>query len=194
MARESHKQKLLTEGLRVVHERGYGGASVRDIVAAAGVPHGSFTNHFASKEAFGLEVLDLYYARVQDVVLKTLRNDELPPLKRLRGYIDDVLRQTAKGGARRGCVFGNFSAEAVEGNEVIRKRLVEILDELQGSIEYCLKAAVKAGELSAATKTRELAGFILSSLQGAILFSKAYRSVASIERFKKILLASIATG
>src|SRR5882672_1420 len=55
MARESHKQKLLTEGLRVVHERGYGGASVRDIVAAAGVPHGSFTNHFASKEAFGLE-------------------------------------------------------------------------------------------------------------------------------------------
>jgi Bacterial regulatory proteins, tetR family len=81
MARESHKQKLLTEGLRLVHERGYGGASVRDIVAAASVPQGSFTNHFASKEAFGLEVLDLYYARQQDVVMKTLRNDELPPRK-----------------------------------------------------------------------------------------------------------------
>jgi TetR/AcrR family transcriptional repressor of nem operon len=194
MPRESHKQKLLDEGLRVVHERGYGGAGVRGIVAAAGVPQGSFTNHFASKEAFGLEVLDLYYARVQDVVLKTLRNDELPPLKRLRDYIDVVLNQTAKGGARRGCVFGNFSAEATEENEVIRKRLVEIFDELQGSIEYCLRAAVKAGELPAATKIRELAGFILSSLQGAILLSKAYRSVAPIERFKRVLLSSIAAS
>jgi TetR/AcrR family transcriptional repressor of nem operon len=31
---------------------GYNGTSVRDIVAAAGVPQGSFTNHFRTKEAF----------------------------------------------------------------------------------------------------------------------------------------------
>jgi integrase len=30
---------------------------VRDVVQAAGVPQGSFTNHFTSKEAFGLEIL-----------------------------------------------------------------------------------------------------------------------------------------
>ena len=57
MPKPSHREKILTEGLRVVHERGFAGASVRDIVQAAGVPQGSFTNHFASKEAFGLEVL-----------------------------------------------------------------------------------------------------------------------------------------
>ena len=47
----------MTNGLQVVLERGYVGASVRDIVEAAGVPQGSFTNHFASKEAFSLQVL-----------------------------------------------------------------------------------------------------------------------------------------
>jgi hypothetical protein len=36
-------------GLRVVHERGLGAASVRDIVPAAGA--GLVLNHFASKEA-----------------------------------------------------------------------------------------------------------------------------------------------
>jgi len=75
VSKPSHREKILTEGLRVVHERGYAGASVRDIVAAAGVPQGSFTNHFASKEAFCLEILDLYFKDARATVQRTLRND-----------------------------------------------------------------------------------------------------------------------
>src|SRR6266481_10171603 len=88
MPRPSNREKILTEGLRVVHRHGFAGASVRDIVHAAGVPQGSFTNHFASKEAFGLEILDLYLANGRQVMCETLRNDSLPPLARLRAYID----------------------------------------------------------------------------------------------------------
>ena len=88
MPKPSHREKILTEGMRVVHAHGYAGASVRDIVQAAGVPQGSFTNHFASKEAFGLEVIDLYFSLGRKVIAETLRNDALPPLQRLRAYID----------------------------------------------------------------------------------------------------------
>src|ERR1022692_2078573 len=88
MAKPSNREKILTEGLRVVHERGFANASVRDIVQAAGVPQGSFTNHFASKEAFGLEIIDLYFANTRRVIAETLRNDALDPLDRLGGYID----------------------------------------------------------------------------------------------------------
>src|SRR5260221_5220479 len=88
MAKPSNREKILTEGLRVVHQRGFGGASVRDIVQAAGVPQGSFTNHFASKEAFGLEIIDLYFVNGRALMRETLRNDALPPLQRLRAYID----------------------------------------------------------------------------------------------------------
>ena len=61
MAKPSNRERILTEGLRVVHAHGYAGASVRDIVQAAGVPQGSFTNHFTSKEAFGLEILEIVF-------------------------------------------------------------------------------------------------------------------------------------
>jgi TetR/AcrR family transcriptional repressor of nem operon len=54
MPKPSHREKLLEAGFEVVLERGYCGASVRDIVQAAGAPQGSFTNHFTSKEAFCL--------------------------------------------------------------------------------------------------------------------------------------------
>jgi TetR/AcrR family transcriptional repressor of nem operon len=193
MARESHKEKLLAEGLRLVHERGFGGTSIRDVVKAAGVPQGSFTNHFVSKEVFGLEVLGLYFDRVQSVIERTLRNERLSPLKRLRAYFDLHITAIESYDSKRGCMFGNTSAEATEVNETLRLRVVEMLDDVTASIESCLKAAVEAGELPAGTRTKELAAYITSSFQGAILMSKAYRSVAPIKRFKRFLFASLAT-
>jgi TetR/AcrR family transcriptional regulator, transcriptional repressor for nem operon len=187
----SNREKILTEGLRVVHERGFGGASVRDIVGAAGVPQGSFTNHFASKEAFGLEIIELYFARTFEVMRATLRNDELPPLERLGAYIDAARARLSKDNMRNGCLFGNFTAEASDHSEVIRRRLIEIFAEVQESVAYCLRAAVQAGKLSADFDCDEVAGFVVSSMQGANLVAKAQRSTVPVDRFKKILFSTV---
>src|ERR1700732_619095 len=112
MSRISNRDKLLESGRKVVLERGYVGASVRDIVEAAGVPQGSFTNHFDSKEAFSLEVLDLYFANSRIVIGETLRNDARPPLKRLRAFIDANITSIRKHDAKNGCLVCNFAAEA----------------------------------------------------------------------------------
>src|ERR1700744_728705 len=96
MARPSHKETLVSEGLRLVHQRGFGASSVRDIVQAAGVPQGSFTNHFGSKEALGLEVLERYREMTSPAVRATLRNDALPPLRRLRAWIGGQLEYLRK--------------------------------------------------------------------------------------------------
>ncbi len=191
MPKPSHREKILTEGLRVVHERGFAGASVRDIVQAAGVPQGSFTNHFASKEAFGLEVLDLYFARGCELMRETLRNDALPPLQRLGAYIDATKDRLNKNGMRSGCLYGNFTAEASDHSEILRQRLVEIFAEVQASVAYCLRAAKEAGELSPSLDCDEIAAFIVSSLQGANLLAKAARSPVPVERFKQILFSTV---
>lgn len=80
MPKPSHREKLLEEGFWVLLSCGYNGASVRDIVRAAGAPQGSFTNHFASKEAFAEEVLDRYVSLVNANIRRTLLDDSLPPL------------------------------------------------------------------------------------------------------------------
>jgi TetR/AcrR family transcriptional regulator, transcriptional repressor for nem operon len=191
MSKRSNREKILTEGLRVVHAHGYAGASVRDIVEAAGVPQGSFTNHFVSKEAFGLEILELYLANGRELMGQTLRNDELPPLERLRDYIDAIKAHLNKDGMRNGCLFGNFTAETSDHSELIRLRLVEIFAEVQDAVAYCLKAAVKAGELPAGFKCNEVAGFVVSSLQGANLLAKAQRNPIPVDRFKEVLFSTV---
>jgi TetR/AcrR family transcriptional regulator, transcriptional repressor for nem operon len=191
MAKPSNREKILTEGLRVVHAHGYAGASVRDIVQAAGVPQGSFTNHFVSKEAFGLEILELYFANGRETIRQTLRNDEWPPLARLRDYIDTNKARLNKDSMRNGCLFGNFTAEASDHSELIRNRLVEIYAEVQDAIAYCLKAAIKAGDLPADFQCDDIAGFIVSSLQGANLLAKAQRSPVPVDRFKRVLFSTV---
>ena len=181
----------MTEGLRVVHERGFGGASVRDIVEAAGVPQGSFTNHFASKEAFCLEILDLYFEVGRATIQRTLRNDSLPPLKRLRAYYDEQIKYLDRIGWQNGCLVGSFSAEASEHSEVIRKRLVEIYEEMRQAVAYCLKAAVKIGEMPRKTECDELAGFLVASSQGAILLSKTERNSVPLKRFKHLIFSTL---
>ena len=190
MPKPSHREKLLHVGMQVVHERGFGGASVRDIVQAAGVPQGSFTNHFTSKEAFGLEVIDLYFANASEMMRRTLRNDDLPPLQRLRAYIDDGKDGDGQD-MRNGCLFGNFTAEANDCGDPIRLRVVEAFAEVQASIAYCLRAAVKAGEIAPSTDCDEVAAFIVASLQGARLLAKAQRSPLPVERFKEVLFSSV---
>jgi TetR/AcrR family transcriptional repressor of nem operon len=191
MPKPSHRDKLLQKGLKVVLAQGYGGASVRDIVRAAGVPQGSFTNHFTSKEAFAQEVLDLYFSMVRTNIDKTLRNDSLPPLRRLRAWFDLQIAFLRKGEFRRGCLIGNFIIEAGDQSKLIRQRLTEMFTDINESIVYCLKAAVDAGELSASTDIREVASFLYSSWHGAILQSKVELSVKPLERFKRVLFSQI---
>ena len=191
MPKPSHREKLLEAGFDVVLERGYCGASVRDIVHAAGAPQGSFTNHFASKDAFCLEVLDRYFAMVEENIRLTLRNDTASPLARLEEWLDIQMRFLKTAGMRNGCLIGNFSAEAGEHSEPIRRRLSEIYREIHRSVEYCLEAAVKAGELHASADCDELAHFLYAALHGAILQSKVEHSPAPLKRFKKTLFAVV---
>lgn len=191
MPKPSHREKLLQVGMRVVHERGFRGASVRDIVQAAGVPQGSFTNHFASKEAFGLEVVELYAARADAAMAQTLRNEHLAPLLRLRAFIERSKTGFADDGLRNGCLLGNFSAEANDCGEALRRRVVAALDAMQDALSFCLRAAVAAGELAPSTDCDGTAEFILAALQGATLLAKARRSPRPLERVEDVLFERV---
>lgn len=191
MPRPSLREKILTEGFKVVLEQGYCGATVRDIVRAADVPQGSFTNHFESKEAFCLELLIRYFAMVQENITKTLRNDSLKPLSRLRQWFDIQLDFLKQADFRNGCLIGNFSAEVGAHSDTIQAKLVEMYAEIHESVVYCLKAAVKSGELPATVDCKELAHFLYSSLQGAILQAKVERNPLPLKRFIKIAFSTI---
>ena len=191
MARPSHSELLITTGLRLIHEKGYEGTSVRDIASAAGVPLGSFTNHFRTKEEFGLQVLERYYGFIRNLTDRTLLNRERRPFERMRRYVDGLIAVMNDGWTRKGCILGNFSAELTDENEAIRQRVAEILRELQDAVKACLDEAVLVGDLPPKSNTADLAAFFVSSQQGATLLCKAQRSVEPMRRFKRVIFSAM---
>jgi TetR/AcrR family transcriptional repressor of nem operon len=191
MPKHSHREKILIKGMEVMLQQGYNGTSVRDIVQAAGVPHGSFTNHFPSKEVFGLEVLNLLRAQAHEVMRETLGSDVLSPLDRIRAYLEFHRIAFAQRGCQNGCLCGNFAAEISDQSEPLRERIAEILADAQRRIIECLKVAVKAGEISRPIKCDEVASVIIGGLQGALLLGKARRSLLPLEQFERMLFAQI---
>jgi TetR/AcrR family transcriptional repressor of nem operon len=191
MAKQSHRDVILSKGMEVMHRQGYNGTSVRDIVRAAGVPQGSFTNHFASKEGFALEALDLYYARSCKMIRETLGNEALSPLARIRAYIEVYRSFFRQHGGQAGCLCGNFASEASDQSEPLRKRTAEIFEDLQRRLVVCLKAAAKAGEVSRPMKYEEVANFIIGGLQGALLLGKCSRSILPLDQCERILFAQV---
>jgi TetR/AcrR family transcriptional regulator, transcriptional repressor for nem operon len=187
----SNRDRILEAGLKVMYRDGYAGAGVRDIVAEAPAPQGSFTNHFRSKEEFAREVLDLYFDHTRRLVAEALDDRALKPRERLRRYLDIITGRLAGAEFSRGCLIGDFSLEAAPQSELLRARLGEIFAEWRAPFAACIAEGQGAGEIDATFAPNELADFLLSSWEGAILRMKVERNAEPLERFKRIVFSTV---
>ncbi|MGG6896429.1 TetR family transcriptional regulator C-terminal domain-containing protein [Rhizobium sp. BR 315] len=191
MPKPSNKNEIIAAGLHVMFRKGYHGAGVRDVVAEAGVPQGSFTNHFRSKEVFAAEVLDHYFAHTRKLVGDALNDRSLRPRERLLRYLDIITKRLANDDYLRGCLIGDFSIEVSQVSELLRERLAEIYKEWCKPFEQCVAEGQQAGEISAQFSASDLADFLLTSWEGAILRMKVERGPEPLDRFKRIAFATV---
>jgi TetR/AcrR family transcriptional regulator, transcriptional repressor for nem operon len=191
MSRASLREDILNAGLKVMFRSGYQGASVRDICEAAGAPHGSFTNHFRSKEAFAEEVLDRYFANLQRSVKVALDDRSLTPRQRLKRYLDIISGVLAGAKWNRGCLIGDFSLETTSQSKLLRQRLEAIFQEWRAPFASCIAEAQTIGEIDATFDPMDLAEFLLASWEGAILRMKVERGPAALDRFKNIVFQTV---
>ena len=191
MSKPSLREDILNAGLKVMFRAGYQGATVRDICAAAGAPQGSFTNHFGSKELFAQEVLDRYFANLKRSVREALDDNSFTPRQRLKRYLDIISGILAGAKWNRGCLIGDFSIETTSQSKLLRQRLEAIFQEWRAPFASCIAEAQAIGEIDSTFDPIDLAEFLLSSWEGAILRMKVDRGPAALDRFKNIIFQTI---
>ena len=175
MGRPSHREKLLEAGLAVLHERGFNASGVREITQAAGVPLGSFTNHFRSKEEFAGLVLDRYMAALLDIVASALGDETRRPLERIEAY------SAAIGGIaeplewRFGCMLANMGLELPSQSEGLRQRLLAALNSLTDPFVAVLTEAQREGQVRTDVTAEDLAVIVLAAWHGVLLRAKVER-------------------
>ena len=117
MPRPSAREQIVQAGLKCLVEKSFNGVGVQDITATAGVPKGSFYNHFESKEALGAEIVERYGADTRRREL--LSNKSIPPLERLRRHYERLNTIFVDAKFERGCILGNF-CQGADRNPAVR--------------------------------------------------------------------------
>jgi TetR/AcrR family transcriptional repressor of nem operon len=180
MAKLTVREKLVEAALELFHTKGFNACGVLDITNAAGVPKGSFYNHFKSKELLALEVLDVYVKRVP---FDVLHDKSKSPLQRLRLNFEDFADIHVAWRFERGCLMGNFGSEMSTQSPVIRKALKNLFNVWCDLIARVLREAQAQGEIAAKRDPDQLARFLVNSWEGAVIRAKVTRTRAPLEDF-----------
>jgi len=185
--RPSVRDQLIESAVEVFHARGFNGCSVQDIVEAAGVPKGSFYNHFKSKEALGVEVVRAYTRLVAAYVAEARAGEifsgDRTPLERIRAYFEAVIEQNVSCGVRKGCLLGNFATELAPHSVEIAKAVTDALHNWSAAVAQALVQAQEAGELSKDADVDVLARFLVDSYEGAAARAKLIDDRAPMDDF-----------
>ncbi|WP_332854944.1 TetR/AcrR family transcriptional regulator [Duganella sp. S19_KUP01_CR8] len=190
MAKPHVKEQIVTAGLNLLHSKGFNATSVQDITEAAAVPKGSFYNHFASKEALGLEVLQRYRAAAAGY-LDVLDDAGLSPKARLRAYFDLLIGANTATDYNCGCLLGNFSSELSTQIPAMRDALRLAYDEWATGLAVVIAEGQRDGSIGAPQPALELAHFVIDAWQGAVLHAKAAHGRAPLDRYADMVLNRI---
>lgn len=186
MTSNDTRNHIIHTGADLIGQKGFGATGINAVLTTAGVPKGSFYHYFSSKNDFGLAVIDTF-AQEYDTKLDRILNDTSRScVDRLRTYFDSGLETMTSGEFTRGCLIGNLGQELAGQNETFRKRLDTVFQGWEKRFEHCIEEARQAGDVDKSVDPADVASFLLSGWEGAILRAKVLKSTEPMERFVRV--------
>jgi TetR/AcrR family transcriptional repressor of nem operon len=185
------RERLLEAGVQIFSKSGFNGCSVQDITECAGVPKGSFYNHFDSKEALGAAALRHFWSDGTCVQLELLTRPGLTPLQRLRTYFEQSCAEIVAMGYTCGCLIGNMTAELSDHSPVIAAELAAIYDGWSRRLGECIREAQASGEITSGADPDMLATFALNAWEGAILRARIEKADRPLRQFIEMIFTSL---
>jgi TetR/AcrR family transcriptional regulator, transcriptional repressor for nem operon len=173
------QQKLLETGVEMLLRQGYNDLGIAALLEKTRIPKGSFYHHFASKEDFALQVIDLYLKEVHRGLDQCLGDASVPPLRRVRGFFEGTVEKY-RGEGYLGCLLGGLGQELSGVSETFRRKVEQCFNEIAGRIAVTLAEAVDIGDLPRGTDTQKMAELLVNCWEGAALRMRLRRDPAPL--------------
>lgn len=165
------RERLLDAGGTYFRRQGYAGTGVKQIVEAAQAPFASLYHFFpGGKEQLGAEVIrrsGAIYLQLVDAFFAPAP-DPVSAVRNAFAGAAETLRQTDYADA---CPIATIALEVASSSEPLRQATAEVFDSwIEGLAQRFREAGVPG------RKSRELAVFLLSALEGAFVLCRAQRT------------------
>lgn len=173
------RMRIILSAMQLFWEKGYNSTSVADLLKSAGVNSGSLYHYFDGKQALLLAVLDTYHAGIEHMLLQPAWAGVDDPIERVFALLARYRGSIVDTDCSYGCPIGSLALELHEPDPPVRQRLMDNFSAWIDAIERCL---VEAGpRLPADLDRRELARFVLTTMEGGVMQARTYRDVESFD-------------
>jgi TetR/AcrR family transcriptional repressor of nem operon len=179
------RDRLINSARYLFWERGFAGTSMADLLAHADVNSGSFYHFFESKEALLREVLEGYLHALRPMVVDPAFAQTNDPVERIFAILAGYRGRILQTGCKYGCPLGRLALEIDPENRPAHKLIAENFQGWITAVRECIDQ-IKP-RLPKNTDPEALATYILAVMEGGVMISRSYGSVAPFDRAIKQL-------
>ncbi len=186
------RQRIIEEALPLFSVKGYFNTSISDIQSATGLTKGGLYCHFQSKEDIWYAVYDEAVIVWRQVVFSEVRA-VTDPLKRIARTCEHVLQRYLEGEIfDGGCFFVNMLVELSGQSAAMSRHILRGFVGFARLFQNWLKEAEARGQLRAGLDFKDVANFIIITLNGAATLFAASRDKAVLYRTNRQLQTYLA--
>jgi len=170
------RSRLVLTAMQLFRDKGYGSTSVADLLLAARVNSGSLYHFFPGKQDLLLAVLDAYHEGIMPMLLEPAWRNVNDPIERVFALLRAYRQALVDTECLYGCPIGSLALELHEPDPPVRERLMANFGAWTEAIHRCLQDA--GARLPRELERRELASFVLTTMEGAVMQARTFRNVA----------------
>jgi TetR/AcrR family transcriptional repressor of nem operon len=175
------RENILATGQRIMAGKGFSAVGLNEILAAAGVPKGSFYHYFGSKDAFGEALLESYFDDYLAELDKTLGQPDLTMAQRLMNYWRYWQDNQSFFDCQGKCLAVKLAAEVADLSEAMRLVLKRGTSGIIGRLARAIEAGVTEGSLSIEGDPHAIAQNLYQLWLGASVMVKIVRQTQPFE-------------
>lgn len=168
-------QRLTDAGYLLFTRLGYNATGIQQIADEAGVPKGSFYNHFDSKEAFAAVIIRQYTDRVHAAWATCVSEAPCQAHEDALGVMRFIFARFIRHHEQAttpGCLVGNFAAEVAESSPTCSAVLGSAMREWRALLADLMALGQQQGQIRTDRSAHDLSAFFWDAWEGALLRMK----------------------
>lgn len=184
---EQTRRHIVLKSAELFNQKGYAGCSMNDIMEATGLQKGGIYRNFKSKDEIALEAFEYAIDTVSQHFSEAIRNANttLEKVGAFFNVYEDVINNPPIKG---GCPLLNTAVDSDDTNLLLREKALGVFYIFLNMIEGIIEEGIQNEELKPDINTKEVASFIIATLEGSIMASKLERDNKHVTYSKQHVL------
>jgi TetR/AcrR family transcriptional regulator, lmrAB and yxaGH operons repressor len=181
--RSDAKLKMVAAARQLFRERGYHATALSDVLELSGAPRGSVYFHFpGGKTQLAAEVAKAYARDQADLIGRAAdKSDSVAEL--IAAYVTRARENVISSNYAEGCTIAPLVIEGTGESDLLASAVSAAFSLMMESLafQFAFFGMDRAG-------ARELAGVVVSSVEGALVTARAFRSPAPFDSMLAVLV------